>query len=370
LDAATRLEQTLGITLEPWQQQVNSFLTSNHLRNSIMPFEYNDVILEELCQQAEQQGKVDWLDTETDEIDWGNLPHVGSFWQCFTPLQNGLDLRIEEWEVAKNLFFHSCESDRHTGISLMLHLSGQVQTHHHGLTEEIEEIVGYYHFECSHLLETELWTAGTPFRRVYLNFEPLQLFSDLNSQLLVQLPIELRHILEGNYYPFYRSHLITPQMHQILQQILHCPYEGLLKKMYLQGKAWELLMLSFEPFLPKKITQSQFKPLKPKEIEKIHHAKDILLRHLSNPPSLIDLARQASLNDFALKQGFKQVFGTTVFRYLHDYRLEIARQLLVSSDSKVQTIAQQVGFANRGYFAQAFRQKFGLNPKKYRQKHK
>jgi AraC family transcriptional regulator, transcriptional activator of the genes for pyochelin and ferripyochelin receptors len=192
----------------------------------------------------------------------------------------------------------------------------------------------------------------------------------LNSQLLLQLPVQVRHTLEGNYYPFYKSHPITPQMHQILQQILHCPYEGLLKKMYLQGKAWELLMRSFEPFLPPKITQSQSKPLNPREIEKIHYAKDILVRHLNNPPSLINLARQANLNDFALKQGFKRVFGTTVFCYLRDYRLEIARQLLVSSDSKVQTIAQQVGFANRGYFAQVFRQKFGLNPQQYRQKHK
>jgi AraC family transcriptional regulator, transcriptional activator of the genes for pyochelin and ferripyochelin receptors len=271
---------------------------------------------------------------------------------------------------AESILHGGCEEGDHKEISLIFHLSGKVQTHHHGLTEEIKEIVGYYHFECSHLPETELWTTGTPFRRLYLNFDPLQLFSDLNSQLLVQLPVELRHILEGNYYPFYRSHLITPQIHQILRQILHCPHQGLLKKMYLEGKAWELLMRSFEPFLPPKIIQSPSKPLKIKEIEKIHYAKDILLRHLNNPPSLINLARQANLNDFALKQGFKRVFGTTVFRYLHDYRLEIARQLLVSSDSKVQTIAQQVGFANRGYFAQAFRQKFGLNPQKYRQKHK
>jgi AraC family transcriptional regulator, transcriptional activator of the genes for pyochelin and ferripyochelin receptors len=323
-----------------------------------------------LWQQAEEQRKVDCLDTKTDEITRAILPHIGSLWQYFIPLQNSLQLIIEQWEVAEDLFYCGDETEQNTAISLMFHLSGRVQTHHHGLTEEIAEIVGYYHFEHSHLPETELWTTGTPFWRVYLNFDPLQLFSDLNSQLLAQLPVELRHIMEGNYYPFYRSHLITPQMHQILQQILHCPYQGLLRKMYLQGKAWDLLTLSFEPFLPKKIATSQSKLLKPSEIEKIHQAKDILLRNLNNPPSLIDLARQANVNDFALKQGFKQVFGTTVFRYLHDYRLQIARQLLVNSDLRIEEIARQVGFVNRGYFAKVFRQKFELNPKEYRQQRK
>ncbi len=45
----------------------------------------------------------------------------------------------------------------------------------------------------------------------------------------------------------------------------------------------------------------------------------------------------------------------------------MARQLLVNSDLNIQMISQQVGFSNRSYFAQAFRQKFGLNPKQYRQ---
>ncbi|MGF1540836.1 MAG: helix-turn-helix transcriptional regulator [Pleurocapsa sp.] len=92
-----------------------------------------------------------------------------------------------------------------------------------------------------------------------------------------------------------------------------------------------------------------------------------MVNNLDNPPSLSSLARQVNLNEFSLKQGFKQVFDTTVFRYLHQHRLEMARQLLVNSDLNIQIISQQVGFANRSYFAQAFRQKFGVNPKQYRQ---
>ncbi|MGL5833216.1 MAG: helix-turn-helix transcriptional regulator [Waterburya sp.] len=332
-----------------------------------MPFELTASISEELWQQAEEQGQVDWLDTETDIIDWATLPHVGKFWQCVMPLEKSFRITIQEWEVAENIFHPGYEVEDGTEIGLIFNLSGQVQTHHHGLTGEIAEIVGYYQFENSRLPETELWTAGTPFRRIYLNFEPLQLFGDLNSQQITQLPIELRHLLEENNYPFYKSQLITPEIHQILQQILYCPHEGFFKQMYLKGKAWELLTLCFQSLLGEK-SESRQKLLEPSEVEKIHHAKEILISQLNNPPSLLDLAQQANLNDFSLKQGFKQVFGTTVFKYLHEHRLEIARQLLINSDLNIQTIARQVGFAHRSYFAQAFCKKFGLNPQKYRQR--
>jgi AraC family transcriptional regulator, transcriptional activator of the genes for pyochelin and ferripyochelin receptors len=331
-----------------------------------MPFKLTESILEELWLKAEQQKQAFWVNTEVDEIDRATFPHIGRLWKCFTSLQEGLSVRIEEWEVAKSLWFSGYESENNTEICLSFNLAGKVETHHHDLTEEVSEFVGYYQFEHLSRSETEIWTAGEPFRRIYLNFDPVLLFKNLNDRDSDRFPIEIRHFLEGNYYPFYRSQIITPQIHQILQQILNCPYTGILKRMYFQGKAWELLTLTFDQFLSQVNISSQ-QLLKPSEVEKIHQAKEILLSHLNNPPSLNSLARQANLNEFSLKQGFKQIFGTTVFRYLHEHRLEMARQLLANNDMKIEVIAQKVGFANRSYFARSFRQKFGLNPKEYRQ---
>jgi AraC family transcriptional regulator, transcriptional activator of the genes for pyochelin and ferripyochelin receptors len=331
-----------------------------------MVFTLTKSIIEEIWQQAEQQEQAFCLDTEVDLIDHATLPHIGQLWQCFSPLQNGLDIEIREWEVTERLCHSSYEENDNTKIGLAFNLSGKVQTHHHGLTGEITEFVGYYQLEHSNLPETELWAAGETFRRIYLSFKPSQLFRSLSNQNIDQLPLEIRHFLEDNNYPFYRSQVITPQIYQILQQILHCPYAGFLKRIYFQGKAWELLALTFEQFLSQAPASSSTL-IKPSEVEKIHQAKEILVSNLDKPPSLSSLARQVNLNEFSLKQGFKQVFGTTVFRYLLEHRLEMARQLLVSSDLNIQIIAQQVGFANRSYFAQVFRQKFGLNPKEYRQ---
>jgi AraC family transcriptional regulator, transcriptional activator of the genes for pyochelin and ferripyochelin receptors len=86
---------------------------------------------------------------------------------------------------------------------------------------------------------------------------------------------------------------------------------------------------------------------------------------MDEPPSLLTLARQVGLNDFKLKRGFRQVFGTTVFGYLHEHRMERARQLLEERRLNVTAVACTVGYANPSHFAGAFKRKFGVNPSAY-----
>ncbi|MEH1890921.1 MAG: helix-turn-helix transcriptional regulator [Nostoc sp.] len=62
-------------------------------------------------------------------------------------------------------------------------------------------------------------------------------------------------------------------------------------------------------------------------------------------------------------QGFKQVFGTTVFGYLHHRRMELAYKLLIEGNMKVTEVAQTVGYASLPSFSNAFRKKFGVTPK-------
>jgi AraC-like DNA-binding protein len=335
-----------------------------------MPFILTPDTFESLWQESEHNGQASCPDTETDFIDQAVFPHIGRFWQCDTPLQPGLKLSISEWEVPIDLLHIGGEGEPKSDASLVFHLSGKVQTTLHGLTTEMVETVGHYNFcACSGFRETELWQAGEPFHRIYLDFEPLTLFGHLTGAQLDQIPLELQRTLEGKHRPYNCYRPMTPGMRQVLQQILQCPYDGLLKRMYLQGKAWELLAIAFAQFQPT-VPDPMAVPMQPSEIERIYHAKDILIQQLDHPPSLIELARQASLNISALKQGFKRVFGTTPFQYLNDHRLEVARQLLVTQPLCIETIAHQVGFANRGYFAAVFRKKFGLSPQQYRQQQK
>nr|WP_250123336.1 AraC family transcriptional regulator [Chroococcidiopsis sp. CCMEE 29] len=100
-------------------------------------------------------------------------------------------------------------------------------------------------------------------------------------------------------------------------------------------------------------------------VERIHYTKDILIRNSNNPPSLLALARQVGLNDCTLKKGFRQVFGTSAFGYLHDYRMQQVQQLLLERKMKVEEVAHAVGYASRSSFIAAFNKKFGVSPSAY-----
>ncbi len=143
--------------------------------------------------------------------------------------------------------------------------------------------------------------------------------------------------------------------------------QGAARRLYLESKGLELIALHLDQLKISLPLDSSVKgrQLKPDDISRIHQAKDILIRNIHTPPSLLSLARQVGINDCKLKRGFRQAFGTTVFGYLHNHRMAQAARLLQSNQMTVTGVAAAVGFANRGSFAAAFRRKFGVNPKVY-----
>jgi AraC-like DNA-binding protein len=181
-----------------------------------------------------------------------------------------------------------------------------------------------------------------------------------------ELPVEFQHLIRQSWQKHYtRVGTTTPAMQRILWQIIRCPYQGLHKRMYLEGKALEVAALVLEEEQEIQQGRRSFLDLKPDYVDRIHHAREILRQNLHQPPSLMELARRVGLNDYSLKCGFKQVFGKTVFGYLHDYRMEQASQLLMSGEMKVEEVAEAIGFESRSYFSSAFRKKFGITPKTY-----
>ncbi|NDJ16911.1 helix-turn-helix transcriptional regulator [Myxacorys almedinensis] len=179
------------------------------------------------------------------------------------------------------------------------------------------------------------------------------------------VPLEFQQLIGTTQPSYARVGALSPVMQGVLRQIIQCPYRGLMKRMYLESKALELAALILEQEQEVQQGRSPLFRLKAEEVDRIHHAHTILLRNLDQPPSLSELARQAGLNEKALKQGFRQVFGKPVFGYLHDYRMDQAQQLLMTGEMKVGEVMAQVGFRDRRYFAETFRKKFGTNPKDY-----
>jgi len=66
-----------------------------------------------------------------------------------------------------------------------------------------------------------------------------------------------------------------------------------------------------------------------------------------------------------LKDGFKQIYGDTVFNFLLNYKMELARDMIESQKYNVSEISDLVGYSTPSHFIAAFRKKYGTTPKKY-----
>lgn len=155
---------------------------------------------------------------------------------------------------------------------------------------------------------------------------------------------------------------MTPEMHQVVHQILSCPYSGRTRRTYLERKAMTLAALKLAVLAQ---ARSLSYPLNNDDVGGVYQAAQILLRHIQDPPSIKALARQVGLNRLKLNQGFHHIYGTTPFRYLRDCRLFLAYYLLTTSERSVEVVANQVGYDSRTSFTSAFYQQFGLNPKAF-----
>lgn len=201
--------------------------------------------------------------------------------------------------------------------------------------------------------------------KVDIHLDSIDVLQSFMPGDLHQLPPALKTLIETGRSDAYDDlGMITPAMKLALEQIIDCPYQGLTKYIYLEAKCWELIGLKLEQ-LSKSLTGTQLViPLKPEDIDRIYHARDILTCNLDRPPSLLGLARKVGLNDCTLKKGFRQIFGTTAFGYLHQQRMEQAKILLLERQFTVNQVALSVGYASRSAFITAFRKRFGVSPSK------
>jgi AraC-like DNA-binding protein len=169
---------------------------------------------------------------------------------------------------------------------------------------------------------------------------------------------------ENIHRKYYNDDLIKPTVLIVLQQILNSTISSAVQDLFIKGKIYELLSLHFQKDEASAIDYCPFL-VDEQNVIKIRKAKDIIISKMSEPPSLQELATEIDLNLNKLKQGFKQIYGDTVYSFLFDYKMEHARKLLESNRHNVNEVGLKVGYSTASHFIAAFKKKFGTTPKRY-----
>jgi AraC family transcriptional regulator, transcriptional activator of the genes for pyochelin and ferripyochelin receptors len=293
----------------------------------------------------------------------------GISWERSVELRPGLELMLVQYRSNCGLGIRKVHPlDK--ALTSTFRLSGQFCTLTPGLLkwEETLEVGGHHYLAyMPDTTQIEQWFGDNDYwdflifvdlsilRQYCVGFEPL--------------PNCLRTMLEQEMPPrfFQEVGTITPQMLALLQQLWIAPFQPPMQRMYLESCVLHLLALQLNQWSRIEQGIDCVKQLTFTEIERIYQARDLLIRQHNHPPSPLILAQQVELSERKLQKGFREIFDTTVFGYLHDYRMEQAKLLLCDRATSVATVANIVGYSHLGYFAAAFKRKFGMSPKAWQQ---
>lgn len=169
---------------------------------------------------------------------------------------------------------------------------------------------------------------------------------------------------ENKEKKYYSAKELTSSEEIVLNQIFTFKLHESLEKLYLKGKIYELLSLYFNFNEDQDAEKCPF--LEDEDnVLKIKKAKEIVIENMVEPPTLNELANEIGLPLKKLKDGFKQIYGETVFNFLLNYKLDYARKLLETKKHNVAEVGSMVGYSTSSHFIAAFKKKFGTTPKKH-----
>ena len=207
---------------------------------------------------------------------------------------------------------------------------------------------------------------------------PLNLVLNPKSSLVsVVMTLRKFHSLftaEADYIPFlssdnkekkyYAQEPFSPSIAVILSQIVNYNLHPSIKSLYVKGKIYELIALYFNRSPNADIEQCPY--LADEEnVKKIKKAKEIILANMAEPPTLAELSSEVGLSLKRLKEGFKQIYGDSVYSFLFDHKMDYAKRLLETGQYNVNEIGLRIGYSTSSHFIAAFKKKYNTTPKKY-----
>lgn len=102
----------------------------------------------------------------------------------------------------------------------------------------------------------------------------------------------------------------------------------------------------------------------------VEHACNYIDSHLDEELSLELVAQKVYVSKAYLSQMFKERIGHSFTEYVNNQRLVKARRLLLTTDLKIDQIAESCGFFSSTYFSTAFKKNSHMTPRAFRQRYR
>ncbi len=98
----------------------------------------------------------------------------------------------------------------------------------------------------------------------------------------------------------------------------------------------------------------------------IREVKEYVFNHYQHELSLDKIAEEINITPKYLSELFIKEEGMGLSKFIKEFRLNQAKELLRTTNKRVTEISQEAGFNNHSYFIKTFRERFDMTPDNYR----
>jgi AraC-like DNA-binding protein len=226
-------------------------------------------------------------------------------------------------------------------------------------TEEMQAKEGQYAVVYAQRVDATIFLEKGYEYRTFNTFYSV----DLLQQLFPFFPLlheQMNKAVNGKGDPVFRHQgWATVQALDIINNLLSCPYQDAMRRFYFDNKIKELLFLLL---IQKYSTVALQTRLSRAEKASIHEARSMIEASIGRHITIKKIAEDVDMNEFKLKNAFKQVFGIGMFEYMLQARMQKARLLLQETDKPIKEIAQLTGYTSIQNFQTAFKRYFNTTP--------
>ena len=216
--------------------------------------------------------------------------------------------------------------------------------------------------------ESGIW--GAPAGTLSISFQKgmhrwLDVLIDKNIVESVMHDTEIRidnstkNLFIRNDTPFTKGATAGHYSQFIINQIINCPFDGVMKDYYIESKGMEFVVEELSRHLPRcGVTHRCCTNRK-----RIEDAWRLLVEDLEHPRTITDLAHSVGMSESTLKRSFRKLYGASIFTCFQNHRMLQARSMLRRGELNVTEVAFRVGYASSSHFSRAFHRHFGFPPK-------
>ena len=280
-----------------------------------------------------------------------------NFFECST--SGGIILLKSENNLKKNILFDrnvSCEK-----IQFHFVLNGETNFHYNNGAYSLNVTKGNYIVLYNPDKELPINAVNNPQTKILSIIISIKKFHNLFSE-----ENDIQFLKDENINKkYYAQEKISNPVFIALNDLFLSFGKNIAKNnLYLKAKTYELFSYIYDSSRDTNIEKCPFLTNE-ENFNKIKMAKEIALKNLLNPPTLLNLSDEIDLSLKKLKEGFKKIYGKTVYQFLLDHKMELAKKLLSEREKNVNEVSIKLGYSTASHFIAAFKNKYGVTPKTY-----